>query len=214
MTAAQTEFANGLIGGEGPEPGRLACGFSYKNFDPLGFAERSPDRVNFYREAELKHGRIAQLAIVGLIVQENCRLPGERKHGVNQAKPNQTYTDSLAHDAMVERGPMVQLLIWIGLFETLTFPLILNMNDTDREPGDFSLDPLGFCKDPEKKKALQIAELKHCRLGMLAFSGAITQGQLSRDLLVIFALVCSSTHTNPPHLSPAALTGHGYPFLY
>jgi hypothetical protein len=30
----------------------------------------------------------------------------------------------------------------------------------DREPGDFALDPLGFCKDAEKKKRYQLAELK------------------------------------------------------
>ncbi len=29
-----------------------------KPFDPLGFAEKNPSMVPFYREAELKHGRM------------------------------------------------------------------------------------------------------------------------------------------------------------
>ena len=41
-------------------------------FDPLGFAsgDVSEGKVKFYREAEIKHGRVAMLATVGFIVGE------------------------------------------------------------------------------------------------------------------------------------------------
>eukprot|EP00612_Vaucheria_litorea_P002591 CAMPEP_0171459256 /NCGR_PEP_ID=MMETSP0945-20130129/4610_1 /TAXON_ID=109269 /ORGANISM="Vaucheria litorea, Strain CCMP2940" /LENGTH=205 /DNA_ID=CAMNT_0011985233 /DNA_START=57 /DNA_END=674 /DNA_ORIENTATION=- len=165
------EFAGGLIGADGPEP-------LSKNFDPLALAERNPTQVKFYREAEIKHGRIAMLAVLGMVVPDFVRLPGDIFQNVSTVE---------AHNAMVEKGPMFMLLFWISLFELISTPLVWKMDTKDREPGYFALDPLGFCKDPEKKKKYQLNELKNGRLAMLAFSGMITQ---------------------------TVLTGHGFPFLY
>lgn len=38
-------------------------------FDPLGLAKCSEETLNTYREAELKHGRTAMLAVVGFLTQ-------------------------------------------------------------------------------------------------------------------------------------------------
>ena len=60
------EFAYGLPGNE--IPGNEMSRF---DFDPLGFAERaSPAEMVKYREAELKHGRVAMLAITGMLFAE------------------------------------------------------------------------------------------------------------------------------------------------
>eukprot|EP00968_Pinguiococcus_pyrenoidosus_P021665 scaffold2875_cov247-Pinguiococcus_pyrenoidosus.AAC.21 len=53
-------FACCPAGGDGPEP------FS-KNFDPLGLAEKSPELIPYFREAEIKHGRICMLATLGMV---------------------------------------------------------------------------------------------------------------------------------------------------
>merc|ERR1711924_489378 len=54
---SSTEFAYGLPGNEIP-----GVPNSRFDFDPLGFAERaSPAEMVKYREAELKHGRVAML---------------------------------------------------------------------------------------------------------------------------------------------------------
>jgi Chlorophyll A-B binding protein len=66
-----------------------------------------------------QHGRIAMLAIVGLVVAQFVRLPGDIYQGVSVVE---------AHNAMVEKGPMVQLLFWLSLFELLTAPLVWNMD--------------------------------------------------------------------------------------
>jgi light-harvesting complex I chlorophyll a/b binding protein 1 len=87
------EFAGGLVGGEGPE---------MKNFDPLKIAERSPEWVPFFREAELKHGRIAMLATVGWIVADFVKLPGD-VHQVSSLN---------AHAAAVSSGALLQVLLW------------------------------------------------------------------------------------------------------
>ncbi|CAN0187986.1 unnamed protein product [Pylaiella littoralis] len=165
------EFAGGLRGGDGPEP-------TSKNFDPLGLAEARPENLLFFRESEIKHGRIAMLAICGLIVPEFVRVPGDIYQSVSVLD---------AHNAMVEKGPMWQLLFWISFAEIILFPTVINMDKKDREPGDFALDPLNLCKTPEKAEKYKLAELKNGRLAMLATGGALTQ---------------------------MALTGHGFPFLY
>merc|ERR1719498_556043 len=41
-------------------------------FDPLGFsADASEGKIKFYREVELKHGRVGMLASLGFLVGEN-----------------------------------------------------------------------------------------------------------------------------------------------
>ena len=50
-------FAKGLPGADGPE---------LKNFDPLKFSES--ENLMYFREAELKHGRIAMLATAGIFI--------------------------------------------------------------------------------------------------------------------------------------------------
>lgn len=55
-------------------------------WDPLNLAKYA-DKATFdrYRTAELKHGRVAQLAVVGYVVQECYRFPGEIAPGVKFA---------------------------------------------------------------------------------------------------------------------------------
>jgi hypothetical protein len=47
-------------------------------FDPLGLSKDiDQDTFDQYRAAELKHGRVAQLAVIGYVVPELYRFPGE-----------------------------------------------------------------------------------------------------------------------------------------
>jgi hypothetical protein len=76
---ALNEFAKGMVGSEGPEPMPFNWGEkTSKNFDPVGFSERAPEWLNWFREAELKHGRQAMLGVVGFVVPEFVRVPGEQ----------------------------------------------------------------------------------------------------------------------------------------
>lgn len=74
-------------------------------FDPFGLAEIFP--VKFMREAELKHGRVAMLAVVGWLVSEVVHLPGP------------AYSSENPVDAMaaVGPGPMLQIFFFIGFLE-------------------------------------------------------------------------------------------------
>jgi len=135
-------------------------------FDPLGFTEIFP--LEWYREAEIKHCRVAMLALVGFVFTDFYTLPGFE------------YTTLEAHDAGVASGAMSQLLLWIGLLEVIsTISIDQMLRGSGREPGDFGFDPVGFASDPAKKADLQMKELANGRLAMFAFSGVVTQSVLT-----------------------------------
>eukprot|EP00310_Coccolithus_braarudii_P016644 CAMPEP_0183346970 /NCGR_PEP_ID=MMETSP0164_2-20130417/11918_1 /TAXON_ID=221442 /ORGANISM="Coccolithus pelagicus ssp braarudi, Strain PLY182g" /LENGTH=227 /DNA_ID=CAMNT_0025518331 /DNA_START=27 /DNA_END=710 /DNA_ORIENTATION=+ len=93
-----------------------------------------------------------------------------------------------AHDFAVQSGAMSQILLWVGLLEVFSFIAIDQMlRGSGRAPGDYGFDPVGFATDPKKLADLQMKELANGRLAMFAFSGFVTQ---------------------------AALTGHGFPYLF
>jgi light-harvesting complex I chlorophyll a/b binding protein 1 len=152
-------FAGGLPGGDGPE---------LKKFDPLKFSENSPEWVPFFREAELKHGRIAMLATLGYVaVDLGIKLPDHDMSSLD------------AHNAAVSSGAMLQILLWVSLLEFVSCPAVAALKDGDRAPGDFAFDPLSLGKKPAALEKYKINELKNGRLAMLAFSGIVTVNALT-----------------------------------
>jgi len=157
---------DGMVGGEGPEPIPFSPSGTSVNFDPLNFSERSPEWVPFFREAELKHGRMAMLATLGFVVPEFIRIPGAAYSF--EAIPK--VID--AHDQLIY--PLQQIFIFISMVEACSLPAVAGLGKYDREPGDFSFDPLGlYPTDPEKAKRMKLAELKNGRLAMIALGGMI-----------------------------------------
>ena len=133
-----------------------------KNFDPLKFSEKSPEWTLFFREAEIKHGRIAMLATAGWIFADfhNPVL------GVSSFE---------AHAASVSQGGLIQVLIWVSILEHIS--IVANRElGKGREPGDFAFDPLGLGKKDMNR--MKISELKNGRLAMMAISGIATQAGL------------------------------------
>ena len=153
-------FAGGLPGADGPE---------LKNFDPLKLAEKSPEWLLWFREAEIKHGRIAMLAVTGFVGAEFFQLPGD-VHQVSSVA---------AHSAAVTSGSLQQILLWTGLLEAISLPALVDMDKKDRKPGYYAFDPLGFSKNPAAAAKYEVNELKNGRLAMLAFSGIVTQAVLT-----------------------------------
>lgn len=121
-------------------------------FDPLGLSE-DIDQETFdqYRTAELKHGRVAQLAVIGYIVPEIFKFPGEIAPGLKFADvPNGV--------AAIESVPSLgwaQIIFFIGAVDYYGF-----LGDFDAGKPDL---------EPEKLEERQLQELQHGRLAMLAF---------------------------------------------
>jgi light-harvesting complex I chlorophyll a/b binding protein 4 len=128
--------------------------------------QRAPEWVPWFREGELKNGRAAMLACAGMIVPEFIRVPGEAYSFENIPRVIE------AHDKLPES--MIQIFGWISFLEAVQFPALANMNEFDREPGNFGFDPLGlYPEDPVKQKEMQLKELKNGRLAMVAIGGMV-----------------------------------------
>jgi hypothetical protein len=138
--------------------------------DPLNLAASFD--LKWMQEAELKHGRVAMLATLGYIAVDL---------GVIAPGAPSGFSSAAAHDMAVEKGAMYVLLFVASVVEVCAgVPAIEQMmKGSDRAPGDFAFDPLGFSKDPKGAKKYATNEVKNGRLAMLAFSGIITQAVLS-----------------------------------
>ena len=156
-------------------PPNLAGYVGDVGFDPFRFSDFIP--MDFLREAELKHGRICQMAIVGFAAVDL----GFRVYPVPEAYEG--LTSVTAHDALVEQGAMSQLLLWFSFLEVFdTVAVIQMLQGSGREPGDFGLDPVGFLtgKSQAEIDDMKLKEITHCRLAMMAFSGMVTQAVLTQ----------------------------------
>jgi len=159
------QFAQGLVGAEGA--------WGRYEFDPLGLSKEYTYLVPYFREAELKHGRICMLAWVGMVVPDFVRIPGERYSF--EAVP----LSIQAHEAFSSAtGVNFQILFWIGVVEFCCAKKVFEWNSLE-VAGDYGLTAL-FPKDEEGQKRMRLAELKNGRLAMLAFSGAVTQAALTQ----------------------------------
>mmetsp|Transcript_17955 Transcript_17955/g.56227 ORF Transcript_17955/g.56227 Transcript_17955/m.56227 type:complete len:194 (-) Transcript_17955:390-971(-) len=142
-------------------------------FDPAGFTKGdvTPEQLVKYRTAELKHGRLAMLAVAGFVAVDLGVLAPGAPSG---------YSSVAAHDMAVEKGAMYVLLFAASVIEVCAgVPAVEQMmKGSDRKPGDFSFDPLNFSKDAKSAETMALKEIQNGRLAMLAFSGMVTQSVL------------------------------------
>jgi hypothetical protein len=130
------------------EPGVLPpVGF----FDPYGFTkDGSQENFDRRRTVELKHGRIAQLAVIGYIVPEIYKFPGDIAPGIPFASvPN----GLAALDAIPTLG-WLQIFFLIGAVD---YWGVLTLGDTE-----------GKGKTAEELFEQKTKELQNGRLAMIA----------------------------------------------
>merc|ERR1719162_212180 len=144
-------------------------------FDPVGFTtDKSEGKVRFYREVELKHGRLGMVAALGFLVGENFHplFGGDidaPAYLAFQQTPLQTFWPYV-----------VSAIAILEVFSVFSFnspaggePWSIR---SDHVPGDLGFDPLNLKPtDPEELKTMQTKELNNGRLAMLAAAGMILQ---------------------------------------
>merc|ERR1711904_386046 len=144
-------------------------------FDPLAFTTRhSGGKLLFYREVELKHGRVAMLAALGILV-------GEQFHPLFGGDIDVPSYVAFQQTPLENFWPAVVTAIAIPeIFSVFQFqdPSKGEMwaMKEDHEPGNLGFDPLGLRPtDPKELKDMQTKELNNGRLAMIAAAGMIAQ---------------------------------------
>mmetsp|Transcript_1787 Transcript_1787/g.3245 ORF Transcript_1787/g.3245 Transcript_1787/m.3245 type:complete len:231 (+) Transcript_1787:74-766(+) len=143
-------------------------------FDPFGYSVGADEgTIRFYREVEIKHGRVAMLASLGFLVAEqfhplfggNINVPSLIAF---QETPLQTF--------------WFVVMLAIAFIEKDSINTFMSPEDgwwsikADHVPGDLGFDPLGLKpKSPEEFKTMQTKELNNGRLAMIAFAGMVYQ---------------------------------------
>lgn len=144
-------------------------------FDPASFCNGETEgRIRFYREVELKHGRVAMLASLGFLV-------AEKFHPLFGGQ-----IDVPSYIAFQET-PLQNF--WYIVTFAISIPEVLSVfafNSPfggqpwsirrDHEPGNLGFDPLGVRpQDPKEWLDMQNKEINNGRLAMLAAAGMIGQ---------------------------------------
>ena len=143
-------------------------------FDPLNFCEdASEGKIKFYREVELKHGRVAMLAALGFLV-------GEQFHPLWGGAIDVPSYIAFQETPLQTFWPAVILLLAVPeVFSVFTFesPNVEKWAiKADHVSGDLGFDPLGLKPAGEAELLnMQTKELNNGRLAMLACAGIVTQ---------------------------------------
>merc|ERR1711968_65011 len=183
------EYAKSLPGLTGP------LGF----FDPLGFCSAddiTEGKIKFYREVELKHGRVGMLAALGFVVGENFHplFGGDidvPAYLAFQQTPLQTFWPAVVFAIAIPEIFSVFTFETPALFSgALTgkagMPWTIR---SDHEAGDLGFDPLGLKPtDPAELKEMQTKELNNGRLAMIAAAGMIVQELATKEKLFMLAV--------------------------
>merc|ERR1719464_1827427 len=150
-------------------------------WDPLGFAEKADEKtLKRYREAEVTHGRVAMLAVIGFLV-------GEAVEGSSFLFDAQITGPAITHFTQVPDGWDALIVTLIGAAEAQRAQIgWVDPADASYDqpgtlkdsyyPGDLKFDPLGIRpEDPEELDEMITKELQHGRLAMLAAAGFLAQ---------------------------------------
>jgi len=186
-TADPDKFCAGLPGATSP----------LGDFDPLGFTKDLPvQEIKRFREAEVTHGRVSMLAVLGYLVGENF-------HPLFNGLVTGPANGHLAQVQSIAPFFFVWLVTAIATAEIgrarigWEAPVDAIQKNQDIEaktwlsklndgyyPGDIGFDPLGLKPtDPAEYAAMQTKELNHGRLAMFAAMGMLVQEQVTGQTL-------------------------------
>jgi len=150
-------------------------------FDPFYFSREWS--MEYLREAELKHGRVCMLAWTGWVaVDLGMRVypVPEGWASLNSLHSHEALFSSSTPNADLWSTPLAYILYALAVPEIFQFKRVNEMlteGQTSRAAGDMSWDFLGYLtgQSDEYVDQMKLKELKHARLGMLAFLGVVVQ---------------------------------------
>jgi hypothetical protein len=174
------------------------------NWDPFSFSQVDKTVVKKYRESELKHGRIAMLAILGCLTQELYHpfFPNIGGMAITHMKQLRELSCSESplcklFQVNVDLPCSLEYALLMVLFGSIEYYFFLrnwtrwrgneyphqfqkniglgNLK-ADYDCGNYGFDPLNFMPDTEEDRLwIREVELNHGRLAMMAFVGLLFQ---------------------------------------
>jgi len=160
-------------------------------WDPLGFTEGADQaRFNRLREVEIKHGRIAMLAIVGhMVTTAGIRLPG----AIDAS--GKTFASIPAGLAALREVPLfglAQIALFIGF---LDFAIMKDAGKGEF-PGDYRNGMFKWDASEEEKTQKRMIELNNGRAAQMGILGLMCHEVMTGEPYVINAWLGYPTHFN------------------
>ncbi len=157
-------------------------------FDPAGFTNRPPrpyfyggegSSLKWYQEAEIVHGRVAMLAVLGFFIPYYYHFPGNPAVGVSSDAFSQV--NPYAALSTVPSAGLWQIALVIFGIELVRIKRVIR---GDKPPGDLGLgqtgfNPFGFKYSEEEYFEKQVQEIKNGRLAMFGALGLLLQAKNS-----------------------------------
>merc|ERR1719446_929446 len=150
-------------------------------FDPLGFAKTKEDLMN-YREAEVKHARLAMLAAAGWPISEVFDKKIAAALNMAPLLDASDRAPSVLNGGLGKVSPIYWVAV-LGLAAAVDVFGTMKSKSGDEGyfPGNLGFDPLGvYPKDEEGQLWMQTAEIKNGRLAMIAIFGFAIQEFVSK----------------------------------
>jgi len=158
-------------------------------FDPMGFADSQENLAN-YREAEIKHARLAMLAAAGWPISELFDKKIAIMLGMEPVLDATNRAPSVLNGGLGSISPVY----WIGCLTlaavTDVYGSFFFFKKKEYFPGNFGFDPFGlYPKDEKGKKRMQLSEIKHGRLAMIAITAFAAQEFVAETAVIDHASI-------------------------
>mmetsp|Transcript_5246 Transcript_5246/g.5802 ORF Transcript_5246/g.5802 Transcript_5246/m.5802 type:complete len:313 (-) Transcript_5246:69-1007(-) len=145
-----------------------------RGFDPFNFAS-NPQALTWYRDAEIKHARLAMLAAVGWPVAELAHKAIASQFDLNPILGVNDKVPSVLNGGLGLTNP----LFWVTTISAAAALEFISIKNGDNT-GAFGFDPLSFTGDnvyQDKKRTFfaEEAEIFNGRLAMLGITGFAAQ---------------------------------------
>ena len=157
-------------------------------FDPLGLLKTAtPSEFEQLRSAEVKHGRIAMLAIVGhMVTTAGVRVPGDIAYNL----PYSSMKAGLAALDTIPAWGVAQVILFIGLLEYGYGYQKKNIEDYCFQ----AMKDFGWSEATQKSKLA--IELNNGRAAQMGILGLVVHEKLNNDPYVLNALFGAPVHFN------------------
>merc|ERR1712224_465257 len=142
-------------------------------FDPFGLAGKEKKDLEYMREAEIKHSRLAMLAVVGWPLAELWDKPLADAVGLPALLTKSGGSPSILNGGLDK----ISVAYWVAIVALAGIVEIENMKMKDEKAknyvlGDCNFDPLNFYpKDKQGQMQMLTKEIKHGRIAMMCCFG-------------------------------------------